>query len=281
VSQESFFCGVWYDYTIAEQNKNIEGCLYGLMDTVFGAICRAAISKNSAKRTYLRLYPQCPLISSLADALPKKEKKRRIPDFLGITTTSLHSDRQRREHRCMGFWIEGKPLSNVEWSTFDAQRRAKHLFEESIPQLNTQAAFAFSSFPSGTSGDSFYAFLIIDPLYSLLKYTRPAATAENIGDDPPTPQPPEVVAFNRRIFWADLEPENWRFTYEFLAAIHVVMNALQLSLQPSWCDIDVVTGGHYEEPIVDKFLRVSTPILLHGTDVLTISFCFARDWDRS
>jgi hypothetical protein len=119
-STESFFCRIRHDYAYAKNNSDTEGCLYGLVDTVFGAICNAANPKDPAKQTYLTLHPQGPLIKSSdgkngtdMDALPKVERTRRIPDFLGVVTSSSSDGLLEEEHGRMGFWKK----STGEWAS--------------------------------------------------------------------------------------------------------------------------------------------------------------------
>jgi hypothetical protein len=140
----------------------------------------------------------------------------------------------------MGFWVEVKPLTNADWSNQDAAAvRAVSIFSSSVPQLNGQASYAFSRFQSESSGEYFYAFLAVGPLFSLLKYTRPAGGDNHIGNTPPMPPDPEVVIFNWPIFDRKLQ----EFTSEFLEAIRLIMSSLGLVLQPSWLDLKVAKGA--------------------------------------
>lgn len=233
----------------------MEGCLYGVVERIFGDLATAANASNESIQ--MECIPQGPFFEreqrpgpfdrkSLEESMPSKELGKRTPDFLSLLTAT--NDEGEYVDSELAYWVEVKCMDDGWTVTEDNDQRFEKRFAAAIPQVNEQAAYAFQTIKKG---DRFYAFIIVASRFSLLRYSRPIPSAgasdrsssdSNIMSERVVmPDSPEVVYWSQ----AFLDAARPSFTEVFLDAVDQLLTHLGLTLQASWFVLEKNKEGRH------------------------------------
>lgn len=259
IQKEDWFRKLRHALTFAKKYRHVEGCSYGLCSRIFGDYSLALLYTKSPNVEH-NIWPQGPLFdrtdrSNLTDEEKKSAEKvsRRTPDFYSL---GVSIDRKRDVGRAdLAFWVEVKACPTGASTTEELLDLIHNRFEDTIDQVNGQAAYAFHTIPHGAR---FYAFLVILTRFCLLSYERPrlaGASAAKLGPDgePVKPETPVVLYWNQPIVNSHCND----FTLVFLEALEKAsVNFPDMALQPSWFQKQ---GVHSEAQLVKINIAKACP----------------------